>query len=481
MDKKLLLTIQSVCNAEGVKVPWDKVGRIMGDRISDGAVIQHLAKLRQRMVSQGLSVPPPLRRGGGTMISTGYSGGSAMARLNHESGMPSVPGKRANENDEEEFDVDKATDMEEEYGQARSKRVKREQKEKISGTGLRKPKSEINVKVEESDEDEGVSRKGKGARGSSLKKYTRGLKQTGIGKGKGLPTQNGSMSDSRARRSSVDYAELNGGYDSNTDYDSGDGEEYVGAGAPYMKFADSDEDEKANKHSGSLSLSATPSKVVVLQVGKLGCSPGFLEDTKRSDSGPVIKSGSTSESDDESEVVTDDDHTSNLDGGMIPPPEYGRSDLLEASYMTPEVNVRYQQSSTFPTVPNVAHVTNEFRTLGHSYGSSTFDNHYWVDSAQHLGSSLSGMALPNSYNHPAISATRITIPQQVNGPNVEMNPPSAASTYSDHTPAMMGENYYTALDEEMMGMDSFNQAYREPTPPDPSLGPDGGFDFFGFH
>lgn len=36
----------------------------MGHDISDGAIVQHLAKLRVRMINAGLDVPPPLRRGG---------------------------------------------------------------------------------------------------------------------------------------------------------------------------------------------------------------------------------------------------------------------------------------------------------------------------------------------------------------------------------------------------------------------------------
>ena len=64
MDKKLLLAIQYACNSSGVTVPWDRVGAIMGPEITSGAVIQHLAKVRVRLVEDGLPVPPPLRRGG---------------------------------------------------------------------------------------------------------------------------------------------------------------------------------------------------------------------------------------------------------------------------------------------------------------------------------------------------------------------------------------------------------------------------------
>ena len=133
MDKKLLLTIQSVCNAEGVKIPWDKVGAIMGQHISDGAVIQHLAKLRSRMVTQGLDVPPPLRRGGGTIISTGPSGGGSSGskpspvKAAKQTSKKYQAGVNFSDNDDEgvEYDVDKASDSEEEYEQPRSKRSKR--------------------------------------------------------------------------------------------------------------------------------------------------------------------------------------------------------------------------------------------------------------------------------------------------------------------------------------------------------------------
>ncbi|KAL8740013.1 MAG: hypothetical protein Q9190_007239 [Brigantiaea leucoxantha] len=65
MDKKLLLTIQWACNQKNVKIPWDVVGPEIESYVTGGAVVQHLAKLRERMVVEGLPVPPPLTRGGG--------------------------------------------------------------------------------------------------------------------------------------------------------------------------------------------------------------------------------------------------------------------------------------------------------------------------------------------------------------------------------------------------------------------------------
>ena len=49
MDKKLLLSIQSECNAQGVNIPWNNIAAIVGPTITGSAVIQHLAKLRIRM------------------------------------------------------------------------------------------------------------------------------------------------------------------------------------------------------------------------------------------------------------------------------------------------------------------------------------------------------------------------------------------------------------------------------------------------
>ncbi|KAL8688037.1 MAG: hypothetical protein Q9218_005951 [Villophora microphyllina] len=63
-DKKLLLTVQYVCNRRKMKIPWDQVARTMGPAYSGGAIIQHLAKTRKMRVDEGLEVPPPLTKGG---------------------------------------------------------------------------------------------------------------------------------------------------------------------------------------------------------------------------------------------------------------------------------------------------------------------------------------------------------------------------------------------------------------------------------
>jgi hypothetical protein len=68
LDKQVLLTVQYACNEAGVRIPWDDVALKMcemvgEDKFTGGAIIQHLSKLRGKMESHALKVPPPLRRG----------------------------------------------------------------------------------------------------------------------------------------------------------------------------------------------------------------------------------------------------------------------------------------------------------------------------------------------------------------------------------------------------------------------------------
>ena len=76
MDKKLLLSIQSECNAEGVTIPWNNIAELVGPNITGSAVIQHLAKLRIRMFPSSLhDIHPGKKIGDWSLIS--YRHGSA--------------------------------------------------------------------------------------------------------------------------------------------------------------------------------------------------------------------------------------------------------------------------------------------------------------------------------------------------------------------------------------------------------------------
>ncbi|KAL2872540.1 uncharacterized protein BJX67DRAFT_339773 [Aspergillus lucknowensis] len=65
LNELLLLTIQSVCNAQSIKIPWAEVARVMKHNTTEGAIVQHLAKLRTRRIGARKAVPPPLKRGSG--------------------------------------------------------------------------------------------------------------------------------------------------------------------------------------------------------------------------------------------------------------------------------------------------------------------------------------------------------------------------------------------------------------------------------
>ncbi|KAJ5212398.1 uncharacterized protein N7498_004044 [Penicillium cinerascens] len=62
LDVQLLLTVQAACNKAGVKIPWERVATMMGEKFTEGAIVQHLTKLRLRRITEKKAVPPPLRR-----------------------------------------------------------------------------------------------------------------------------------------------------------------------------------------------------------------------------------------------------------------------------------------------------------------------------------------------------------------------------------------------------------------------------------
>ena len=139
MDKKLLLTIQWVCNRRKITIPWDLVGAEMGATISAGAVIQHLSKLRQKMVAEGLPVPPPLARGGGG----GRSGLTESAAPHDKNPRAATSSARRTRHSlsigtptaEDKNDADKSSESD--YGKSNAKSKKRTKKtvkqEAISG------------------------------------------------------------------------------------------------------------------------------------------------------------------------------------------------------------------------------------------------------------------------------------------------------------------------------------------------------------
>jgi hypothetical protein len=65
IDIQLLLAIQYACNKTGTKVPWKETAEVLGPKFTEGAIVQHLAKLRTRREDLNKPCPPPLKRAAG--------------------------------------------------------------------------------------------------------------------------------------------------------------------------------------------------------------------------------------------------------------------------------------------------------------------------------------------------------------------------------------------------------------------------------
>lgn len=120
LDNLLLLTIQSACNLTGVKIPWDKVAELMGPKFTEGAIVQHLSKLRLRRENNDLRVPPPLRRSVAVVSSmTGDKKGSKKGQNKRKSFVCHATDELSDEfqglDDDEDEEDDDEEDDEDEY------------------------------------------------------------------------------------------------------------------------------------------------------------------------------------------------------------------------------------------------------------------------------------------------------------------------------------------------------------------------------
>ncbi|RMD43176.1 hypothetical protein DV735_g1960, partial [Chaetothyriales sp. CBS 134920] len=68
LDKSILLFINYACSEAGIKLPFARVAELMGPRFTEGAIVQHIAKVRNKMQDEkeksnpDLLVPPPNKR-----------------------------------------------------------------------------------------------------------------------------------------------------------------------------------------------------------------------------------------------------------------------------------------------------------------------------------------------------------------------------------------------------------------------------------
>lgn len=256
MDVQLLLILQKVCNQKNIKLPWDDVGTQLGATITGGAIIQHLAKLRARRVASGLKVPAPLKRGGGFSSAPATSspvvGPSGKKRARSTKAASSIAPTMSNEDDEEDFDVDKASDPEDSFGETRFKRTKRggasddQQNDSDDEGGDGKGKGKVKGKGRSASEQNSNTKRGiilLGKRGKEKAKEFGSAEKYGKIKREELSDLPDVTAEERAsRRLSLDYSKLNG-EDSDEEDDFDPEETYVAAGAPFLRLANADEED----------------------------------------------------------------------------------------------------------------------------------------------------------------------------------------------------------------------------------------------
>ncbi|KAI4259059.1 MAG: hypothetical protein L6R42_004780 [Xanthoria sp. 1 TBL-2021] len=161
LDKKLLLTIQWACNVKGIKIPFELVASEMSSTkssdISAGAIVQHLAKFRVRMVEQGLSVPPPLTRGGNNHVAAAKASqgsktdGSVKAGSTLRSTKPT--GKKSKQNDDSEQETPEETDDDSEIVTPKKPSAKAKGKRKANGPSRGGRTSQGIQQFDDSDSD----------------------------------------------------------------------------------------------------------------------------------------------------------------------------------------------------------------------------------------------------------------------------------------------------------------------------------------
>ncbi|MCJ1397951.1 hypothetical protein MMC11_001147 [Xylographa trunciseda] len=226
MDVQMLLVLQKVCNQKAIKLPWDEVGAQLGVTITGGAIIQHLAKLRAKRVEQGLPVPEPLKRGSGGSISVAGTAVNSLAgaRKARSGKRPaSLSFNNSAEDEEEDSDVDRASDPEASFGEVRKKKVKRE------------------IEYLNDEDDYSMTKKPKGGQSNKNRKVSKKI-QTSLEtknqtlQGESSPEASGVATTERAkRRTGMNYSRLHKG-ESEYDTDDDRNEPYVAAGSSFLKL-----------------------------------------------------------------------------------------------------------------------------------------------------------------------------------------------------------------------------------------------------
>lgn len=314
----------------------------MEERVSGGAIIQHISKLRQRLEATGKDVPPPPRRGGGYGNSnskgrnTGLGTPVALTPANLRRTRASAnmgSNMKASETEEEMIDIAGGSESQEEFGNGKPKAEKADdtgaKQEDQSGAGNA---GEKRKRVGSFDNPPKRS-KGPAAR----KPHKRKNKKT---------NHLGSLS--------VSSGEDDGSGDENPESDDDKyqqdlvGRQYLAVGADF--FQDYDQDDASTAHASSCGGSNVANRVVVLRFGESERAKALLQHVQSQDKAAqgtdaesVVSSSTTSI------ARFDGGRESIVHGGEASPniadPDYHSMSLGNSSHLSQEYNQRLQQVS----------------------------------------------------------------------------------------------------------------------------------------
>lgn len=240
----------------------------MEERVSGGAIIQHISKLRQRLEAMGKNVPPPPRRGGGygnsnskgrnTSVGTPAAPRRTRAAANMRSNMKS--NMKASETEEEEIDIEGVSGSEEEFGSGKSK------VEKIDDMGIKQEgqSSAGNAgekRKRERDSDSPIKRN---KEPSARKPHQLKSRKTNHG-----ATLSGSSGEDD------DLGNESPGSDDDRYQQGSVGRQYLAAGADF--FRDYDQDDASTAHASSCGESNVANRAVVLRFGESERAKAFLQ------------------------------------------------------------------------------------------------------------------------------------------------------------------------------------------------------------
>lgn len=233
MDQRMLLALQYAANQAGTKLPWAQAGRLVAESITEGAIVQHLAKLRARLLEKGERVPPVLKRGGG------YAPAAAPSKVTKtkvkakksSKGMSTVSDS---DDDEGEEDHD-ATDSQ------RAKNTPNKGKGKVIPKKMqRKPRSvkTFNIKQESSGEEEPlIAVKARGKRPCALSQddsdYEKQKKSSKFAKNQTSITRRGQLSHDDDEDDGGDWEEME--TEDEEEEQIYQGGKTVAAGAPFLE------------------------------------------------------------------------------------------------------------------------------------------------------------------------------------------------------------------------------------------------------